>query len=181
MNKTLKFAIIGAAVGAGYSAAKSLSADASPAPEGESSPAALVGGLAAGGAVVGFVLDRRARRRHRNRSAIEALKAGDFALAARAARPMLEHAVEAARPRLEHAVEAARPRLEHAAEVTREAASSAAERARPRVEHALETAVEAARPRLEQAREAAMVRMDDAVARARKADAAPRPRVLITA
>ena len=167
MKKTLKFALLGAAVGAGYVAAKSAGSDGAPTAEGETSTATVVGGLTITGAAVGFMLDRRSRRKHRKRSAMEALKAGDLVLAAKAARPLIESAMEAARPKVEHAIDVARPKLEHAAEATRDAAASAAVKARPKVEHAFEVARDAATPRIEHAREVTLAKMDDGVKKAK--------------
>jgi hypothetical protein len=127
--------------------------------------AARFGGVLAGtGAVLGFAINRRQRRRTPTPRRVAGLTvpaapALDQALealaqAAEAARPRVELAVGAARPRVEQAVEAARPRVGQAVEV-----------ARPRVEQA----VEAARPRVEQAVEAARPRVVHAVERAAKA------------
>jgi hypothetical protein len=118
--------------------------------------AARLGGVLAGtGAVLGFAIDRRQRRRTPTPRRVAGLTlpaapALDQALealaqAAEAARPRVEHAVEAARPRVGQAVEVARPRVEHAVEAARPRVEQAVEAARPRVVHAVERAAKARR------------------------------------
>jgi hypothetical protein len=118
--------------------------------------------LAATGAVLGVVIDRRTRHRTPVPRRTTGLPAGQsfergletLGRAAEVARPRVEQAVEVARPRVEQAVVVARPRVGQAVEV-----------ALPR----LEQAVEVARPRVEQALEVARV-----VADGRRPDWAPR-------
>lgn len=152
MKKTFTLAVIGGSIGVGFVIARSgQGGDAAPDADPGPSPTTVVGSAAAAGAVLGFLLDRRARKRRGRVTPMSALKAGDFALAARVARPLVESAVEAARPKVEHAIEVARPHLEHAAEATMEAAKDAAQYARPKVEQALESALDAARPKMDDA------------------------------
>ena len=128
MRKLWKFALVGGTVGAGVTVARSMAS------EGESNDTAgqavRVGGqVAAAGAVIGLMLDRRASKKARSRAGIfDAVRAGSLAEAAKAARPVIEHAVEVARPR-----------LEKAAADTRMQARKHARRAAARAHEALES------------------------------------------
>lgn len=147
MGKTLKFAMIGGVAGAGMAVVQAKRAD------GETddlmSSALKTGGeAAAAGLAVGFVLDRRAKKKAAKRATI-----GGVSLlgAARLARPAFETAVDAAsqfadaaRPKLEHAADAARPKMKKAAKAAKSKASDAADAIRPKVEHLAEVAAERA-------------------------------------
>jgi hypothetical protein len=103
--------------------------------------AALTGGaVAATGASVGLLLDRRSRRRRAIPKARDLLAGGEILGAARILGPValeaLHHAAEATRPRLEGAVDAARPRITAAATSTARQAERLAESARPVLETA---------------------------------------------
>jgi hypothetical protein len=104
--------------------------------------------LAATGAVLGVVIDRRTRHRTPVPRWATGLPAGQsfergletLGRAAEVARPRVEQAVVVTRPRVEQAVEVARPRVEQAVEVALPRLGQAVEVARPRVEQALEVA-----------------------------------------
>jgi hypothetical protein len=174
MGKAFKFALIGGLAGAGYAGYQALQQDETI--EAVAKRAATVGGeVAAAGLAVGFVLDRRSRRKTRLAAALAASRKSKLAGAALAARPAFEKALEyagqaaeAAKPRMEHAAEvtkerailaaaAAKPVIHQAAEATKEAASHAADAAKPK----LQQAADAARPRLQQAADAARPRVID--------------------
>jgi len=143
------------------------------------------GEAAAVGALVGFMLDRRDKKRRAKAKARlgASLSTAGLVEVARAARPAIEHAVEAlasaaeatrpkvesayeaARPKVEQAYESARPHVEQAAKLARDRALEAAEAARPRVEQA----VESARPKVEQAARAARERASEVAESARRA------------
>ena len=123
--------------------------------------ARYAGGGAVAGGTLGLGLAFRARRKSRKLLRLAARSGGlagvgkvvskgvEVALeaaqvAALAARPRVEQAIEAARPKVEQAIEAARPSVEHAAEAVAGAGHKAAGAARPRVEHATELAMSAA-------------------------------------
>ena len=172
MRKLVKYAVVVGVAGAAAGAAQSFWKEE---PTDQIAQAALKGAgeAAALGAVVGFVADRRVRRKAVKRKAKlgSALSTGGFLEAARAARPAIEHAIdlmgdaaERARPRVEHAVEVARPKVEKAAKKARMRAIELTEEARPRVEHA----VEIARPRVEQAAKVARDRAIDLTEQARE-------------
>lgn len=137
MRKAMKFALLGGLVGAGYAGYKALKQDETI--EGVARRAATVGGeAAAGGLVVGFVLDRRSRRKARRKMAKTATsRLAGIAIAAKpafdAAVEMATHAAEVAKPKVEHAAEVARPKVEHAAKVAKVKATEMAEAARPRM------------------------------------------------
>jgi hypothetical protein len=131
-------------------------------------------GAMAMGAAVGFILDRRARRRAVLAAAPAVVQyarkvspaAGDVletaiervAEAVEVARPYAERAYEATRPRVEHAYEVTRPKVEHAYEVARPKVESGLRVARAKAEDA----VDAARPHVERAVGAARERLADA-------------------
>ena len=153
MGKILKGVLLGGAVGAGIAGVQALRRD-DPTDQ-VIERAAKAGAEAAGvGGIVAFVLDRRARRKVRSLTVGEALRERNFAAAAIAAKPVVEHALEIAKERAERAAEAAKPHVEHAAEVAKERAKAGAEAARPTVERV----AEAARPHVEHAGEVARER-----------------------
>jgi vacuolar-type H+-ATPase subunit H len=130
-------------------------------------------GAMAMGAAVGFILDRRSRRRAAAAAPVVVQYARKVSPAAgevletaiervseavEVARPIVEQAYEAARPRVEQAYAAARPRVEHAYEVARPKVESGLRAARAKAEDA----VDAARPRVERAVGAARDRLADA-------------------
>lgn len=137
MRKSVKLALLGGLVGAGWAGYKALKQDETI--EGVARRAATVGGeAAAGGLVVGFVLDRRSRRRARRTMArTSPSRLAGMAIAAKpafdAAVELATHAAEAAKPKVEHAAEVARPKVEHAAKVAKVKAAEMAEAARPKV------------------------------------------------
>ena len=148
MRMIWKGAALGAVVGAGVVAAKSMQSD-EPNDVVGSKMARTAGGAALAGGVVGFMLDGRARRKAAKQ---RRLPPGLTATG------LLETAVKAA--------ELAQPHVERAAGRTREAAQRAAVVARPQIEHAAEVArvqahqiAEAARPRLAELAESAKPRL----------------------
>lgn len=157
MGKAFKFAVLGGLAGAGYAGYQALQQDETI--EAVAKRAATVGGeAAAAGLAVGFVLDRRSRRKARATAALALSRRSKFAGAALAAKPVMEKALEYAG----QAAEAAKPKVEHAAEVTRDKAVLAAAAAKPHVKHAAEAtkdaaihAAEAAKPKLQSAADAA--------------------------
>ena len=161
MGKILKGVLLGGAVGAGIAGVQALRRDE---PTDQVLERAAKAGAEAAvvGGVVAFVLDRRARRKIRKLTVAEALRERNFAAAALAAKPVVEHALEIAKERAERAADVAKPRVEHAAELARERASAAAEAAKPRVEHAAEVAREKARPAVERVTEAARPHVEHA-------------------
>ncbi|MDQ1437421.1 MAG: hypothetical protein QOK43_1050 [Acidimicrobiaceae bacterium] len=166
MGKALKFAFLGGLAGAGYAGYQALQQDETI--EEVARKAATVGGeAAAAGLAVGFMLDRRTRRKVRAAAALAASRRSKLAGAALAAKPVMEKALEYAG----QAADAARPRVEHAAEVTKERATHAAAVAKPVVSKAAKQAAEATRDYAVHAAEAARPTIEKA------ADAA-RPRVI---
>jgi hypothetical protein len=166
MGKILKGVLLGGAVGAGIAAVQSLRRD-DPTDQVLERAAKAGAEAAVVGGVVAFVLDRRARRK-RGPTVGEALRERNFAAAAAAAKPVVEHAIELAKERAERAADAAKPRVEHAAEVAKERATAAAEAAKPRVEHAAEVALDKARPAVERVADAARPRVEHATEVARE-------------
>ena len=139
MRKSIKVALVAGSAGAAAGGVQAFRRDepteviAQKALKGAGEAAAL-------GAVVGYVLDRRDRKRRAKARARlgAALTTTGFVEAARAARPAFEHAyevmaqaAETARPRVEQAVDVARPMVGQAARSARERALDAAEAARP--------------------------------------------------
>jgi colicin import membrane protein len=176
MKRLVLCALIGGGIGAGAAIARS---DPT-AGESESSDglknAALSG--AAGGAFVGFVLDRRAKRkrakndrllgyaekaRPRVESAVEAaFTAAEFAL------PIIEAKASVARERAREKAIEARPKVEHAAEVARERAAEAGSAARDKAAEAGSAAREKAAEAAIHAKHVAAERADIAKRKARK-------------
>ena len=142
----MKFAMLGGLAGAGVAGYRALKQDETV--EVVARRAATVGGeVAAAGLAVGFLMDRRSRRKARAAVALAAAKRGKFAAAAIAAKPVVGaameramHAAEAAKPKVEHAAEVAKPKVEHAAKVTKAKAAEMAEVAKPKVEIATKAA-----------------------------------------
>ena len=141
MRKLVKVAFVAGAAGATAGAVQAFRKDESTEVIAQKAMKGA-GEAAAVGALVGFVLDRRDKKRRKKLAASKArfggaLATGGIVEAARAARPALEHALdlaadfaEATRPKVEHAYEVARPKVEHAAKAAREKAYEAAESAR---------------------------------------------------
>ena len=146
MGKALKFAMLGGLAGAGVAGYRALKQDETI--EVVARRAATIGGeVAAAGMAVGFMMDRRGRRKARTAAAAIAAKRGKFAAAAIAAKPLVGaavehamHAAEVAKPKVEHAAEVARPKVEKAAKATRDKAVEMAEVAKPKVEAAAKVA-----------------------------------------
>jgi hypothetical protein len=143
MRKLWKGLVLGALVGGAVQAVREVQG------EGTVDDVAMSVGRTAGeaalaGAALGFVLDRRARRKRsklerakaatRSKVTVGSMVAGAGALAD-AARPMLT-AAERAKPRLEAAAEAARPHVEHATDLAKARAAKAAVAAKPRIDAA---------------------------------------------
>jgi hypothetical protein len=87
---------------------------------------------------VGFVLDRRKRRKARKTAALG--KGSKSAAMLAAAKPMLDtaiematHAAETAKPKVEHAVEVAKPKVDKATKSAKVKAGTMAEQAKPHV------------------------------------------------
>jgi high-affinity Fe2+/Pb2+ permease len=135
--------------------------------------AKAAGQAAVAGAAVGFVLDRRDRRkrsrllRAQGKANLSGVVAGAGALADMAlpalhtasefAQKKGSEAAKAAKPKLEAAADAARPHVLAAADVAREKGSEAARAARPHVEHATDLA----KARAQTAREAAKAKLSE--------------------
>ena len=158
MGKALKFAFLGGLAGAGVAGYRALKQDETV--EVVARRAATVGGeVAAAGMAVGFLMDRRTRRKARAATAMALAKRGKFAAAAIAAKPVVEHAMEraihaaeAAKPHVEHAAEVAKPQMKKAAKATRAKAHEVAEVAKPKVEVATKAAKAKAETVADQAR-----------------------------
>jgi RecA/RadA recombinase len=136
MKRLVLCALIGGGIGAGAAFARS-----DPTTGGSESSDGLKNaalGGAAGGAVVGFVLDRRAKRKRKTTLVGYAEKT----------RPRVDAAVDA----VFSAAEIALPIIEAKASVARERAKEKAIEARPKVEHAAEVAREVTRDRAAKAR-----------------------------
>jgi hypothetical protein len=162
MRKLVKGVLLGAAVGATVKVVQEVRGDGSIEQVGPS-VAKAAGQAAVAGAAVGFVLDRRDRRRlsrlRRARAKVDlsGVVAGAGALA-EVALPALQSAAERARDTGLKAAEAAKPKLELAADLAREKGTEAAKAARPHVEHA----AKAARPHVEHAADLAKARAQKA-------------------
>jgi hypothetical protein len=175
MGKVFKYALVAGAAGAAVGAVQSFRRD----DDGEQIAQKAMKGAAEGvaiGATLGLFVNRRNKKKLAKQRAKVAtgLTAAGLLEAAKAAKPVIEHAVEyvtqaaeTARPHVEHAlVDVALPKVEYAAKVARERATEAAVAARPHVEHAATVAKErateaavAARPAVEQARERVLARV----------------------
>jgi len=143
MRKLVKFALLGGTVGVAVTMFKGNGASADQSEDTTSQALRVGGSAAAAGAPVGFVLDRRPKKKAKRTGRLGAVRSGGESLFEAAA-----EAAKSARPVLEHAVELARPRVEHAAEAAREAASDLVDQARPHVK----TAAKKTRKRAERAR-----------------------------
>lgn len=156
MGKAFKFAILGGLAGAGYAGYQALQQDETI--EDVARRAATVGGeFAAAGLVVGFVLDRRSRRKAKRKAALALAKKGKLGAAAMAAKPAMEKAIEYAA----HAAEVAKPKVEHAAEVTFERAQTAAAIATPIVVQAAKSAAKQTKEAASHAADAAKPKVID--------------------
>ena len=144
MKRLVVCALIGGGIGAGAAFARSdPTAGESESSEGLKN-AALSG--AAGGAFVGFVLDRRAKRKRKaklvgyaekTRPKVDAAVDAVFS-AAEIALPIIEAKAGAARERAKERAIEARPKVEHAAEVAREKAADVGSVAREKAAKALD-------------------------------------------
>ena len=142
MRKLWKGIILGAAVGGTIKAVQEIQGEGDIDQVGPA-VAKTAGQAAVVGAAVGFVLDRRDRRKLSKKAKAKA-KAGaglGGALAgagalAEVAIPVIQHAAEVARDKAVVAAEAAKPHVIAAAEVASDKAQHAAKRAKPHVEHA---------------------------------------------
>ena len=111
MRKMVTFALIGGACGAALGLARTrqsagdLPVNGSTAPTGNNDVALTAAGGAAVGLGVGLMVDRRAKKRAAKRRLTlgSALTAGGLVEAARAARPVIEHAADVARDRAKDA------------------------------------------------------------------------------
>jgi len=123
MRKSVKFLLLGAAVGGAAVAIKSVQAE-EPMDDVAAKAAKVAGSAALGGAVVGWLFDRRARRKAKRR--VKLASAAGLVEAAKAGWPVLEKksrrtrkaAVKAAGKaavKAGQAAEAARPMVEQAA------------------------------------------------------------------
>ena len=162
MRKLVKGVLLGAAVGATVKAVQEVRGDGSIEQVGPS-VAKAAGQAAAAGAVVGFVLDRRDRRRmtriQRAKSKVDlsGVVAGAGALA-EVALPALQSAAELAKEKGTKAAEAAKPHVLAAADLAQKKGSEAAKAAKPKVEQA----TKAARPHVEHAADLAKARAQKA-------------------
>lgn len=131
MRKSVKFLLLGAVVGGAAVAVKSVKSE-EPMDDMAAKAAKVAGSAALGGAVVGWFLDRRARRKAKRSvklasaaGLMEAAKAGWPAIekTSRRARKAAAKSAAKAAAKAGKAAEAARPHVEHAAEVAREQAT----------------------------------------------------------
>jgi hypothetical protein len=159
MRKLWKGLLLGAAVGGAVKAAQEVQGEA-PIEEVGPAVAKSAGQAALAGAAVGFLLDRRDRRKlsklqkAKAKAGIGTMVAGAGALAD-VAIPALQHAAKAAKPKLEAAADAARPVMKAAAATAKEKGAEAAKAAKPR----LEAAATAAKPRIEAVTDAAKAKL----------------------
>jgi colicin import membrane protein len=196
MSKMVKFAVLGATVGAGYTAVQAYRRDEPM--DVLASQAAKVGAEAAlAGAVLGLLIGRRSKSKKAKKAdrqlvgkALRTAAAAELAhdvkgraskAGHKAARKGRRAAMKAERAAYMAAVKegaklshAARAAVHSAAEATKERASDAAVAARPHVEHAARatreaalSAAETARPHVEQAARVAMDRAIDLTDQAR--------------
>lgn len=144
MRKIWKGLVLGAIVGGAVKVAQEVQGEA---PIEEVGPvvAKAAGQAALAGAAVGFLLDRRDRRKMSKRQKAKA-KAGIGTMVAGAsaladvAIPALQQAAKAAKPKIEHAADVAKPVMKAAAVTAKEKSSEAAKAAKPHVEHATDLA-----------------------------------------
>ena len=132
MRSVVKGVLFGSAAGAGLAAVRQvMGGESQEGQEGQEDDVArrvamAAAGGAFAGALVGLVMERRARRR----LAVKGAKLASVVTVARAARPVVERTRDTA----SKAAEAARPRVEQVAEVAKEQAGRLAEAARPLAE-----------------------------------------------
>ena len=170
MRKLWKGLMLGAVVGGAVKAAQEVQGEA-PIEEVGPAIAKAAGQAALAGAAVGFILDRRDRRKMtrlqkaKAKAGIGTMVAGASALAD-VAFPAIQHAAKAARPKIEAAADAAKPVVKAAAVTARDKGVEAAKAAKPRLEHAaemakpkLEAAASAAKPRIEAVSDAARAKL----------------------
>jgi ElaB/YqjD/DUF883 family membrane-anchored ribosome-binding protein len=169
MAKLVKFALLGGIAGVGIAVYRSSQAPTDQSDDLAGDAVKTGASLAAAGAALGFLADRRSRRKNRKTLAFEALKSGSLMEAARIARPAVEHALEIARERAKDAAKEARPHVEHAAEVARDRAKDAADAARPRIKKVSKRARKRAEKASKDARKRAEAAGKDARKRAGKA------------
>jgi hypothetical protein len=161
MRKLWKGVLLGAAVGGAGKAVQEVRGEGSIEDVGPA-VAKAAGQAAVAGATVGFLLDRRDRRkltrlqRAKAKASIGGVVAGAAGLA-EAARPHLQTAAETARKKGLEAAEVAKPHAVAAAEVARKKALEAAEVAKP---HAV-AAADLAKVRAEKAGKAAKAKLAD--------------------
>jgi hypothetical protein len=133
MGKAIKFTVIGAAIGAGAVAARSRGGQQAEGEQSGGMPAKAAKGAGCGalaGGLVGFVLDRRSKRKLKRRMKLASMvSAGALVEAARAAKPAIEKQSRKARKAALRAAKLtgrkarkARRRAVYAAEATRESA-----------------------------------------------------------
>jgi hypothetical protein len=147
MRRLWKGVLLGATVGAGVQAVRGLQND------GEVDGAAVArvaGEAAAAGALLGFLLDRRARRKQARLLLASADAKGiakvvaTAGVLAEAARPIVRSAAETAIVQAIHAAEVAKPHVQHAAEVAKPHVQHAADVAKPQLQHVADLAKERA-------------------------------------
>ena len=144
MRKLWKGILLGAAVGGTVKAVQEVRGDGTIDEVGPA-VAKAAGQAAAAGAVVGFVLDRRDRRkmtrlqRAKAKAGLGGVVAGAGALA-EVALPAIQAAAGAAKEKSVRAAEAAKPHAQHAAEVAMKKGLEAAEAAKPHAQHAADLA-----------------------------------------
>jgi hypothetical protein len=161
MRKLWKGVLLGATVGGAVKVVQEVRGDGTIDAVGPS-VAKAAGQAAVAGAAVGFVLDRRDRRRRsrlqrvKGKANLAGVVAGAGALAD-VARPALHTAAELAREKALSAAEVAKPHLEAAADAAQRRGSEAAKAARPHVEHATDLA----RARAQKAGEAAKAKLSE--------------------
>ena len=153
MKRLVLFALVGGGIGAGAALARSGDTTTDSTGSSPDLKTAAVSGAAAGG-FVGFVLDRRAKRKARKTKLVGY---------AHKARPKAEAALDAAFA----AAEIALPRLEAAAEVARGRAKEKAEIALPKMEAAASVAREKAKEKAVEASDIARERAAEAAIHAR--------------
>lgn len=141
MKRALKWFILGGILGGAIVAVKSMQSD-EPSDDMPKQVATAAGGTAVACGLLGFVLDRRARRK-----AKKVAKVTMAISAARAAGPVIEMTAKRTRKAARNAAKAAGPVVGQAASAAREQAVKVAEAARPVVEQAAAAAREQAAAR----------------------------------
>jgi hypothetical protein len=144
MRKLWKGVLLGAAAGGAVKAWQEVQGDGTIDEVGPA-VAKAAGQAAAAGAVVGFVLDRRSRRKlsrlekAKAKAGLGGVVAGAGALA-EVALPAIQAAAEVARKKGVEAAVTAKPHVEHAAAVAKKKGLEATEAAKPHVSHATDLA-----------------------------------------